>query len=89
MGKERKQSEIEVVSISQFKATCLAILARVKRTKKPILVLLKGEPIAQVVPLPLPPIPPSWLGSLSSSGEILGDILSPASAPEEWEVFRA
>ena len=89
MGKERKQSEIEEVSISQFKATCLAILARVKRTKKPILVLRKGEPIAQVVPPPPPSIPPSWLGSLSSSGEILGDILGPASAPEEWEAFRA
>lgn len=88
MAKERKQSEIEEVSISEFKATCLAILARVKRTKKPILVLRKGEPIAQVVPPPLPSIPPSWLGSLSSSGEILGDILGPVSSPEEWEAFR-
>ncbi|MBS0182884.1 MAG: hypothetical protein JSS39_10820 [Nitrospira sp.] len=89
MGEGRKQSEIGEVSISQFEATCLAILARVKRTKKPILVLRKGEPIAQVVPPPLPSITPSWLGSLSSSGEILGDILSPASAPEEWKAFRA
>ncbi len=89
MGKVSKQSEIEEVSTSQFKATCLAILARVQRTKKPILVLRKGEPIAQVVPPPLPPIPPSWLGLLSSSGEILGDILAPASSPEEWEAFRA
>ena len=88
MGKVRKHSEIEEVSISQFKATCLAILARVKRTKKPILVLRKGEPIAQVVPPPSPSMPQSWLGSFSGSGEILGDIMNSASDPKEWEAFQ-
>ena len=89
MGKVRKHPDIEEVSISQFKARCLAILARVKRTKKPILVLRKGEPIAQVMPPPPSSMPPSWLGSFSSSGEILGDIISPASDPEEWEALHA
>lgn len=89
MGKVWKHAEMEEVSISQFKATCLAILARVNRTKKPILVLRKGEPIAQVVPPPPPPMPQSWLGSFSSSGEILGDIINPASGPEEWEALHA
>lgn len=89
MSKVKKHSEIEEVSISQFKATCLAILARVKRTKKPVLVLRKGEPIAQVVPPPPPSMPPSWLGSFSSSGEIRGDIISPASDPEDWEALHA
>lgn len=89
MRKERKQSEIEEVSISQFKATCLAILARVKRTKKPVLVLRKGEPIAQVVPPPPPAMPPSWVGSFAHSGKILGDIVSPAAGPDEWETLRA
>lgn len=89
MGKVWKYSEIEEISISQFKATCLAILARVKRTKKPILVLRKGEPIAQVGPPPPPSMPQSWLGSFSSSGEILGDIIHSASDPEEWEALHA
>lgn len=89
MSKVKKHSEIEEVSISQFKATCLALLARVKRTKKPILVLRKGEPIAQVVPPPPPSMPQSWLGSFSGSGEILGDIINPASDPEGWEALHA
>lgn len=89
MSKIQKHSGLEEISISQFKATCLAILARVKRTQKPILVLRKGEPIAQVVPPPLPSMPQSWLGSLSDSGQILGDIIDPISPPEGWETLRA
>lgn len=89
MSKIRKRSEMEEVSISQFKATCLAILARVNRTKKPILVLRKGEPIAQVGPPPPSSMPQSWLGSFSSSGAITGDIIDPVSGSEEWEALRA
>jgi len=88
MSKMRKGSEMEEISISQFKATCLAILARVKRTHKPILVLRKGEPIAQVLPPPSS-MPQSWLGSLSDSGQILGNIIDPVSPSEEWETLRA
>ena len=89
MSKVRKHTEMEEVSISHFKATCLAILARVNRTKKPILVLRKGEPIAQVGPPPPSSMPQSWLGSLSSSGAITGDIIDPISSSEEWEALRA
>jgi len=89
MSKVRKQTEMEEVSISHFKATCLAILAKVNRTKKPILVLRKGEPIAQVGPPPLSAMPQSWLGSFASSGAITGDIIDPISSSEEWEALRA
>lgn len=89
MSKARKQTEMEEISISHFKATCLAILAKVNRTKKPILVLRKGEPIAQVGPPPPSSMPQSWLGSFSSSGAITGDIIHPISSSEEWEALRA
>ncbi len=78
---------MEEISISQFKATCLAILARVNRTKKPILVLCKGEPIVQVGPPPPSSMPQSWLGSFSGSGAITGDIIGPVSGSEEWEAL--
>lgn len=89
MAKRRKRSEMEEISISQFKATCLAILDRVKRTNKPILVLRKGEPIAQVTPPPPPIKQEVWLGSLAGTGQILGDIISPVSPSEEWEAYQA
>ena len=77
------------VTISKFKATCLALLARVKRTGRPIIVTRKGEPIAAIVPPPLPKKPESWLGSLSKTGKITGDILSPPVAESEWEALRS
>ena len=45
----------EVVTISKFKATCLAVLDKVKRTGKPILVTRRGEAIATITPPPEPP----------------------------------
>ena len=78
----------EEVTISKFKATCLALLAKVKRTGKPILVTRKGEPIAHIVPPPPPKKPASWLGSFSSTGRITGDIVAPVVLESEWEASR-
>src|SRR3989441_11515003 len=66
----------------------LALLAKVKRTGRPILVPRKGEPIAQIIPPPPPKRPESWLGSLSKTGKIIGDIVSPAVPEHEWEASR-
>ena len=78
----------DTIPISKFKATCLALLDRVKKTGQPILVTRKGEPIAQVIPPPVPEKSVDWLGSFQSSGKITGDIVSPASKEEDWEVLR-
>jgi prevent-host-death family protein len=75
------------IPISTFKATCLAVLDRVKKTGKPVLVTRKGEPIAQVIPPPLPEQKPEWLGLFKSSGKIVGDIISPAVEERDWEVL--
>lgn len=79
---------MEQVPISKFKATCLALLDRVKRTGQPILVTRRGEPIAQVLPPPPPEHPASWLGAFRETGRIVGDILSPAVEEEEWEILN-
>lgn len=79
----------EIVSISKFKATCLALLDQVNKTGRPILVTKKGEPIARVVPPPRPKKPASWLGSFQSTGKIKGDIVSPVISESEWEVLKS
>ena len=80
---------MEQIAISKFKSTCLAILEKVRRTGKPVLVTRFGVPVAQVVPPPPRPRPKRWLGSMQSTGQILGDIISPATDEDEWEVLRS
>ncbi len=79
---------MDAVPISRFKARCLAILAEVKRSGRPVLVTRFGEPVAEVVPPPDPARPRRWLGSLEGSVEIVGDIVSPAAPAADWEALR-
>lgn len=78
---------MEEIAISKFKATCLAVLERVRQTGKPVLVTRFGEPVAEVVP-PQAGKPKEWVGSLAGTGQINGDILSPASDEDDWEALR-
>ncbi len=75
--------------ISQFKARCLAVLARVQRTGEPVLVTRFGEPIAEIVPPSPPPGPERWLGSFRESGRIVGDTVAPAVDSEDWDALRS
>ncbi|PWB76974.1 MAG: type II toxin-antitoxin system Phd/YefM family antitoxin [Candidatus Methylomirabilota bacterium] len=79
---------VEQVTISKFKATCLALLDKVKRTGQPILITRRGQPIAQVLPPPPAERPASWLGSFQSTGRIVGDIISPPLEEDDWEVLQ-
>jgi prevent-host-death family protein len=81
-------TEMETVAISKFKAECLAILERVRRTGQPVLVTRFGQPVAEVVPPHSPARPAGWLGSFRSRGRIVGDIVAPAVAASEWEALR-
>jgi prevent-host-death family protein len=75
------------VAISEFKAKCLSLLDQVQKTKKPILITRRGEPVAEVVP-PTPIRSNDWIGSMKDEMEILGDLIAPASDEDDWEVLR-
>lgn len=79
---------METIAISKFKATCLAVLEKVRKTGEPVLVTRFGKPVAEVVPPPAAPRGRGWLGSFRDRGKILGDIEAPASPAEDWEVLR-
>jgi len=79
---------MEEIAISKFKATCLAVLEKVRQTRRPVLITRFGEPVAEVVPPPTPPRPEHWLGALQSTGQIKGDIVSPATDEQDWDVLR-
>jgi antitoxin (DNA-binding transcriptional repressor) of toxin-antitoxin stability system len=67
------------IAISQFKATCLAVLEDVRRTRRPVRVTRFGKPIAEVIP-PKAAAKESWLGCMRYSLEIRGDIVGPVRA---------
>jgi prevent-host-death family protein len=79
---------MEQISISKFKATCLAVLERVRQTREPVLVTKRGVPIAEIKPPPEASAG-EWLGSMAGTLEIVGDIVaSPAEPEEAWEALR-
>lgn len=80
-------SLMETIAISKFKATCLAVLDRVQKTGQPVLVTRFGKPVAEVGPA-VPARPGKRkLGDMAGTGEILGDIISPALPAETWEAI--
>ena len=79
---------MQEMAISEFKAKCLAVLERVRATKKPIRITRFGKPVAEVVPPTLVEDRAAWIGSMKDSMRITGDIVSPATDEDEWEVLR-
>ena len=68
------------IAISKFKATCLAVIDEINRTKKPVRVTRFGKPMAEVRPVAQEP---RKLGGMRDYGEIVGDIVGPVGAMEE------
>lgn len=73
------------IAVSKFKATCLAVLEDVRRTGAPVRITKFGKPIAEVVPS-RPRKKGSWLGCMKDSTEIVGDIVGPIGAFDNWHV---
>ena len=79
---------MEEVAISEFKAKCLALLERVRQTKKPLRITRFGKPVAEVVP-PSPDTKANdWIGSMKDSMQILGDIVAPVVDEADIKAMR-
>lgn len=79
---------MESIAISEFKAKCLAVLEEVRRSGEPILVTRRGQPIAEIVPPSRPAARTRQPGAAAGTFRIVGDIIAPASDPQDWEVLR-
>ncbi|MDX2178730.1 MAG: type II toxin-antitoxin system prevent-host-death family antitoxin [Bryobacteraceae bacterium] len=71
------------IAISKFKATCLAELERVNRTKSPLRITKRGKPIAEIAP-PAAVQPLKGWGSMRGTVEYLADITGPVGALDDW-----
>jgi prevent-host-death family protein len=87
MSGKRKKS-MQEVAISEFKAKCLSLLEQVSKTRTPLRVTRHGKAIADVVPASPDNEERSWIGSMSESMEIVGDIVSPVIDTETIEALK-
>lgn len=76
------------MAVSKFKATCLAVLDRVRRTGRPLRVTRFGKPIADVVPPQRVTRVPTWLGAMRGRGRVAGDLVAPAENARIWDALR-
>jgi prevent-host-death family protein len=77
---------MQEIAISKFKATCLGVLEKVRKTGNPVRVTRFGKPVADIVPPAVPKSRAAWLGCLRGQTEIVGDIVGPIGAFEGWTV---
>ncbi len=73
----KNRKPIQEIAISKFKARCLSLLEEVSKTKTPLRVTRRGKALADVIPASSEAEERSWIGSMSGSIEIVGDIVSP------------
>jgi prevent-host-death family protein len=73
----KRRKPPQEVAISEFKAKCFSLLDEVSKTKSPLRVTRRGKAIADVIPASPDIDERSWIGLMSGSIEIVGDIVSP------------
>jgi len=76
------------IPISEFKAKSLALLERVRRTGRSLIVTKRGEPVAEVVPPSVATLGRNWLGALRDTATVRGDIVSPIGKSGDWDALR-
>ena len=77
---------MQQMAISQFKAQCLAVLEKVRRSGQPLLVTKFGEPMAEINPPPAPKRG-AWMGALRGTATIKKDLIAPVGV-DDWEVLK-
>ena len=76
---------MESVLISEFKAKCIQLLKMVNETGRPLLITLRGKPLARVEPVPASPEHQIQLGAMRDTLEIKTDIIQ-ADTTSDWEM---
>jgi prevent-host-death family protein len=75
---------VKTINISSFKARCIALLKDVQKSHEPIIVTLRGKPLAQIEPVGAP-AKTIELGTLKNTGAIRGEIIY-TDWDDEWEM---
>ena len=79
---------MQTLPVSKFKATCLAVLQRVKRTGQPVRITRFGKPVADVVPPRIAKRETGWIGVMAGRARLTGDVVAPVVDAREWEALQ-
>jgi prevent-host-death family protein len=75
------------ILISEFKAKCIELLKRVQATRQPLVVTLRGKPVAKIVPFEESGESGVKLGSRIGHAVFKGDVVR-FDFSDEWEMNR-
>ena len=75
---------MDAMPISKFKAQCLSVMDRVRRTGRPVRVTRYGRPVADVVPAAPVKREARALGFLRDATTITGDLIAPVANVRDW-----
>ena len=80
---------MEEMAISKFKATCLAVLQRVRTSGEPIRITRFGKPVVEIIPPTVEKPEKRILGDMAGTGSFPDDLIeAPAAALSHWEVHE-
>jgi prevent-host-death family protein len=76
---------MKTMAAGKFKAQCLQVMEKVRRTRTPVVITKRGKPVAKLVP-----VEPEGdvFGCMAGKIEIVGDIVSAATPLEDWEMLK-
>ncbi len=74
---------MESLTVSKFKATCLAVVEEVAKSKKPVIITKRGKPVAELIPYEAE----TEQVPLKDTVVFVGDIISPVAA-QDWEALK-
>lgn len=78
---------MRTVPAGEFKQICLRLLDEVGESGDPIVITKRGKAVAQLNPVG-PERADDWLGAMRGRGSIRGDLIAPATEPDEWRALR-
>jgi prevent-host-death family protein len=76
---------MKTMVISEFKAKCIAVVKQVQRKGEPVLLTIRGKPVAEVRPLARE-LPKRVLGAQRGAIDVVGDIIRTDDS-DDWEMI--
>jgi prevent-host-death family protein len=86
MTPRHREKIMKTMSLTEFGKRCLEVVDIVDATREPVVITKNGHPVAKLVPANRPT--QDFLGCLTGTVEIVGDIGSPVQNVKDWKVLR-